>query len=90
MLPGNFKLTCQSDGIIFGTDDLQLSRTWVGFIRDAIDLHVQCRKTLRKDSSKRTPIRKKDMKKFGADYVLSPQKRKCVSKQRFKILEQGF
>ncbi|XP_062130166.1 putative protein tag-52 [Drosophila sulfurigaster albostrigata] len=77
MLPGNFKLTCQSDGIIFGTDDLQLSRTWVGFIRDAIDLHVQCRKTLRKDSSKRTPIRKKDMKKFGADYVLSPNKRKC-------------
>ncbi|KAL7732077.1 hypothetical protein ACLKA6_015838 [Drosophila palustris] len=76
MLPGNFKLTCQSDGIIFGTDDLQLSRTWVGFIRDAIDLHVQCRKTLRKDSSKRTPIRKKDMKKFGTDYVLSPNKRK--------------
>jgi len=83
MLPGNFKLTCQSDGIIFGSDDLQLSRTWVGFIRDAIDLHVQCRKTLRKDSSKRTPIRKKDMKKFGADYVLSPNKRKCVSSKRF-------
>ncbi|XP_017128688.1 guanine nucleotide exchange factor DBS [Drosophila elegans] len=76
MLPGNFKLTCQSDGIIFGSGDVQLSRTWVGFIRDAIDLHVQCRKTLRKDSSKRTPIRKKDMKKFGADYVLSPNKRK--------------
>ncbi|KAH8302004.1 hypothetical protein KR044_001798 [Drosophila immigrans] len=76
MLPGNFKLTCQSDGIIFGSDDLQLSRTWVHFIRDAIDLHVQCRKTLRKDSSKRTPIRKKDMKQFGADYVLSPSKRK--------------
>lgn len=77
MMPGNFKLSCQSDGIIFGCDDLQVSRTWVGFIRDAIDLHVQCRKTLRKDSSKRTPIRKKDMKKFGADYVLSPNKRKC-------------
>ncbi|XP_030372492.1 guanine nucleotide exchange factor DBS [Scaptodrosophila lebanonensis] len=76
MLPGNFKLTCQNDGIIFGTSDLQVARTWVGFIRDAIDLHVQCRKTLRKDSSKRTPIRKKDVKKFGADYVLSPNKRK--------------
>lgn len=79
MLPGNFKLTCQNDGIIFASDDLHLSRNWVGFIRDAIDLHVQCRKTLRKDSSKRTPIRKKDMKKFGSDYVLSPNKRKCVS-----------
>ncbi|XP_037721937.1 guanine nucleotide exchange factor DBS [Drosophila subpulchrella] len=84
MLPGNFKLTCQSDGIIFGSGDVQLSRTWVGFIRDAIDLHVQCRKTLRKDSSKRTPIRKKDMKKFGADYVLSPNKRKCEYETVFR------
>ncbi|XP_017043465.1 kalirin [Drosophila ficusphila] len=84
MLPGNFKLTCQSDGIIFGSGDVQLSRTWVGFIRDAIDLHVQCRKTLRKDSSKRTPIRKKDMKKFGADYVLSPNKRKCDYESVFR------
>ncbi|XP_034655759.1 uncharacterized protein LOC117893295 [Drosophila subobscura] len=85
MLPGNFKLTCQNDGIIFGSGDLQLCRTWVGFIRDAIDMHVQCRKTLRKDSSKRTPIRKKDMKKFGADYVLSPnQKRKCEYETVFR------
>ncbi|ALC44411.1 RhoGEF4 [Drosophila busckii] len=84
MLPGNFKLTCQSDGIIFGRGDVQLARTWVGFIRDAIDLHVQCRKTLRKDSSKRTPIRKKDMKKFGADYVLSPNKRKCEFETVFR------
>ncbi|KAH8260604.1 hypothetical protein KR038_008482 [Drosophila bunnanda] len=84
MLPGNFKLTCQSDGIIFGSGDVQLARTWVGFIRDAIDLHVQCRKTLRKDSSKRTPIRKKDMKKFGSDYVLSPNKRKCEYETVFR------
>ncbi|EDV95919.1 rhoGEF domain-containing protein gxcJ [Drosophila grimshawi] len=87
MLPGNFKLSCQSDGILFGSDDIQLARTWVSFIRDAIDLHVQCRKTLRKDSSKRTPIRKKDMKKFGADYVLSPNsnnKRKCEYETVFR------
>ncbi|XP_068149128.1 FYVE, RhoGEF and PH domain-containing protein 6 isoform X1 [Drosophila tropicalis] len=84
MLPGNFKLTCQNDGIIFGAGDLQQSRTWVSFIRDAIDLHVQCRKTLRKDSSKRTPIRKKDIKKFGSDYVLSPNKRKCEYETIFR------
>lgn len=57
MFPGNFKLTCQGDGIIFCTTDLQLGRTWVAFIRDAIDMHVKCRKTLRKESSKLTPIR---------------------------------
>lgn len=80
MFPGTFKVTCQGDGIILGTNDLQLQRTWVGFIRDAIDLHIQCRKTLRKESSKRTPIRKKDLKNFDNDYVLSPNKKKGVIK----------
>ncbi|KAM7357274.1 rho guanine nucleotide exchange factor 4 [Cochliomyia hominivorax] len=76
LLPGNFKITCQSDGIIFSTQDLQVCRAWVGFIRDAIDLHIQCRKTLRKESSKRTPLRKKDVKHFGDDYMLSPKQKK--------------
>lgn len=78
LLPGSFKITCQSDGIIFSSNDLQLSRIWVGFIRDAIDLHIQCRKTLRKESSKRTPLRKKDVKSFGEDYMLSPKQKKSV------------
>lgn len=79
LLPGNFKITCQNDGIIFASQDLQVCRAWVGFIRDAIDLHIQCRKTLRKESSKRTPLRKKDVKHFGDDYMLSPKQKKSVS-----------
>lgn len=78
LLPGHFKITCQSDGIIFSTPDMQLSRIWISFIRDAIDLHIQCRKTLRKESSKRTPLRKKDVKSFGEDYMLSPKQKKSV------------
>lgn len=79
LLPGHFKITCQSDGIIFSSADLQVCSAWVGFIRDAIDLHIQCRKTLRKESSKRTPLRKKDVKHFGDDYMLSPKQKKSVS-----------
>ncbi|XP_055846861.1 putative protein tag-52 [Episyrphus balteatus] len=77
MFPGNFKITCQGDGIILCTSDLNLGRTWVGFIKDAIELHIICRKTLRKESSKRTPIRKKDIKYFDSDFIMSPNKRKC-------------
>lgn len=79
LLPGNFKITCQSDGIIFSSKDMQVCRAWVGFLRDAIDLHIQCRKTLRKESSKRTPLRKKETKNFGEDYMLSPKHRRSVS-----------
>ncbi|XP_061390661.1 uncharacterized protein LOC133326000 [Musca vetustissima] len=84
LLPGSFKITCQSDGIIFSSSDLQLSRIWVGFIRDAIDLHIQCRKTLRKESSKRTPLRKKEVKNFGEDYMLSPKQKKSDFENIFR------
>lgn len=84
MFPGNFKITCQGDGIIFCTSDLNLGRTWVGFIKDAIELHIICRKTLRKESSKRTPIRKKDIKNFDSDFIMSPNKRKCDYESVFR------
>lgn len=84
MFPGNFKITCQGDGIIFCTSDLNLGRTWVGFIKDAIELHIICRKTLRKESSKRTPMRKKDIKYFDSDFIMSPNKRKCDYESVFR------
>ncbi|XP_055911931.1 pleckstrin homology domain-containing family G member 3 [Eupeodes corollae] len=84
MFPGNFKITCQGDGIILCTSDLNLGRTWVGFIKDAIELHIICRKTLRKESSKRTPIRKKDIKYFDSDFLVSPNKRKCDYESVFR------
>ncbi|TMW41574.1 hypothetical protein DOY81_013347, partial [Sarcophaga bullata] len=84
LLPGHFKITCQSDGIIFSSADLQVCSAWVGFIRDAIDLHIQCRKTLRKESSKRTPLRKKDVKHFGDDYMLSPKQKKSEYETIFR------
>ncbi|KAI9586905.1 myosin-M heavy chain [Glossina fuscipes] len=84
LLPGNFKITCQGDGIIFSTSDMQVCRAWIGFIRDAIDLHIQCRKTLRKESSKRTPLRKKDVKHFGEEYMLSPRGKRCDFESIFR------
>lgn len=55
--PGNFKLICQGDGLIFCTDDITVGYAWVVAIREAIEAHIECRKTLRKESSKRKPIR---------------------------------
>jgi hypothetical protein len=75
---GKFKLTCLGDGIIFSSDEVQNSRNWIEDIKDTIELHVECRRTIRKDSSKRKPIRKKDVKNFEND-VLSPGDKKGVS-----------
>ncbi|XP_011194761.2 myosin-M heavy chain [Zeugodacus cucurbitae] len=67
LFPDSFKITCQGDAIIFSSSDLQLVRSWINCIRGTINLHIQCRKTLRKESSKRKPTRKKNMKYFEND-----------------------
>lgn len=66
IFPGTFKLTCQGDGIILCADDAAGGRAWLSSIADTIEVHVQCRKTIRKGSSKRAPIRRKDVRKFEA------------------------
>jgi hypothetical protein len=43
-------------------------------------MHIETRKTIRKDSSKRKPMRKKEIKKFEAldAELMSPNERKSV------------
>uniref|UniRef100_A0A0K8VG15 Uncharacterized protein n=1 Tax=Bactrocera latifrons TaxID=174628 RepID=A0A0K8VG15_BACLA len=64
----SFKITCQGDAVIFSSSDIQLVHSWISSIRDTIDVHIQCRKTLRKESSKRKPTRKKNIRHFENDY----------------------
>lgn len=79
VFPGTFKVTCQGDGIILCADDVAVSKSWMIALKETIELHIQCRKTIRKGSSKRTPMRNKALKNFGADEVLSPTRKKYVS-----------
>ncbi|XP_019555420.3 putative protein tag-52 [Aedes albopictus] len=64
LFSGNFKITCSGDGTIFTADNPEDCRSWFQAIREAIELHVQCRKTLRKLSSNRKPMRKKHIQKM--------------------------
>ncbi|XP_058831072.1 putative protein tag-52 isoform X1 [Topomyia yanbarensis] len=64
MFRGSFKITCSGDGIIFTADNQEDSHSWFQTIRDAVELHVQCRKTLRKLSSNRKPMRKKHIQRL--------------------------
>ncbi|XP_058465083.1 putative protein tag-52 isoform X2 [Malaya genurostris] len=64
MFRGSFKITCSGDGIIFTANTQEDSHSWFQAIRDAVELHVQCRKTLRKLSSNRKPMRKKHIQRL--------------------------
>lgn len=78
---GKFKLTCLTEGIILCSEDVVTGRSWILALREAIDNHIETRKTIRKDSSKRKPMRKKDVKKFEKLEVelMSPNEKKSVS-----------
>lgn len=54
---GNFKIACSGDGTIFSADTEEQSQSWLQAVREAVELHVQCRKTLRKLSSNKKPMR---------------------------------
>lgn len=78
---GKFKLTCLTEVIILCSEDVQTGRGWIGAIKEAIDMHIETRKTIRKDSSKRQPMRKKEVKKFEKfeAELMSPSEKKNVS-----------
>lgn len=76
---GKFKLTCLNEGIILCSEDVAGGKSWIKAIKEAIDLHVETRKTIRKDSSKRQPMRKKQVKNFEAE-LMSPSDKKNVSR----------
>jgi hypothetical protein len=77
---GKFKLTCMSEGIIMCSEDVLTGRGWISALKEAIDMHIETRKTIRKDSSKRKPMRKKEVKKFEKleMELMSPSEKKSV------------
>ncbi|XP_053678688.1 putative protein tag-52 [Anopheles nili] len=80
---GNFRITCSGDGTIFSSDGTEESHAWFVAIKEAIELHVQCRKTLRKMSSNRKPMRKKHLQRLEPeDDIMWLLRRKALSPDR--------
>lgn len=67
------------------SEDVKTGRNWIQSLKETIDEHVEGRKTIRKDSSKRLPMRKKEAKKFESREALSPGDKKYV-RFKFKFL----
>lgn len=66
-LRGTFRIKCQDDEIILQTNDEALAKEWVNAIKQAIEMHIEYRRTLRKESSRRVPLRKKkDLRNMAA------------------------
>nr|CAH7719837.1 unnamed protein product [Callosobruchus chinensis] len=68
---GCMKIVCQDEELILYHDELSETKIWIATIRDAIESHLNDRKTLRKDSSSRRPVKRKDILEYH-EVGLSP------------------
>lgn len=67
----SFKLTCQQETFVLYSESSTVTESWIQALKNSIIEYVESRKTLRKDSSRRQPIRRKYDMEF--DYAgLSP------------------
>lgn len=79
---GCLKILCQDEELILYHNQFSETKTWINKIKEAIESHLSDRKTLRKDSSSRRPVKRKDLHEYH-EVGLSPgrpmKKRKNVS-----------
>ncbi|KAL3275149.1 hypothetical protein HHI36_019918 [Cryptolaemus montrouzieri] len=68
---GCFQVHCQGNDIVLYDRVVSVTKEWVKDIREAIQNYTENRKTLRKESSSRRPVKRKDMNEYN-DIGLSP------------------
>ncbi|XP_066257647.1 rho guanine nucleotide exchange factor 39-like [Euwallacea similis] len=78
---GCLKINCQDEELILYHDQLSEMLAWIESIKQAIDDYLEDRKTLRKESSNRRPVKQKDLNEYH-EVGISPgqplKKRKIV------------
>lgn len=97
---GVFKLICQREELIlYSNDGSQSSEEWVGAISTAIIRHKSNSATLRKESSRRDPVKRPDIMKMRRESlgqilllrkgILTPGKHKMVLRERKDLTSPG-
>lgn len=79
---GCLRIVCQEEELILYHEHYSETIKWIDAISDSIENHLSDRRTLRKDSSSRRPVKRKDLHEYH-EVGLSPgrplKKRKIVS-----------
>ncbi|XP_065210259.1 rac guanine nucleotide exchange factor JJ-like [Planococcus citri] len=77
---GVFSVQCQSFSVVLcSVDDPQVAHEWVEAIQNVIDQHKEDRKMLRKQSSQRRPLRRRDFNQLEDPNDILRKKRKTTS-----------
>ncbi|CAD1473910.1 unnamed protein product, partial [Heterotrigona itama] len=78
---GLFRVTCLNETLLLYSEKDD-SNLWIAAIQNSIKKYVECRQTLRKDSSSRKPLRHNDLNLFPSENVpIIAGKRKRLDKE---------
>ncbi|XP_011630129.2 putative protein tag-52 isoform X3 [Pogonomyrmex barbatus] len=78
-----FRITCLHETFLLYSEEDD-SDEWIQSIQSAIKKYIECRQTLRKESSSRKPLRKKNINEFPSDDIL----KKSIKRKRYVKNEQ--
>lgn len=70
---GCMKILCQEEELILYHEQFSETKSWIKATKEAIDTHLSGKKTLRKDSSSRRPVKRKDLFEYH-EVGISPGK----------------
>ncbi|XP_023023743.2 rho guanine nucleotide exchange factor 4 [Leptinotarsa decemlineata] len=70
---GCMRIKCQEEELILYHDQFSETKSWIEKIKNCVKNHLNDRKTLRKDSSSRRPVKRKDMHEYN-EVGVSPGK----------------
>ncbi|KAL0103088.1 hypothetical protein PUN28_017433 [Cardiocondyla obscurior] len=78
-----FRITCLHETFLLYSEKDD-SDEWIQSIQSAIKKYIECRQTLRKESSSRKPLRHKNINEFSSDNI----QKKCIKRKRCMNKEQ--
>ena len=84
---GIFKLTCQKEELILYSVEGGSAQEWVDAIKDAINQYKRNASTLRKESSKREPLKRPDLMKMRRESLTQLMRCRLVE-GRNKLIQQ--
>ncbi|XP_012264904.2 putative protein tag-52 isoform X1 [Athalia rosae] len=65
---GLFRVTCLQESLLLYSESGD-SEEWIQSLQEAVKKYIECRQTLRKDSSSRRPLRKNKVNEFSSENI---------------------
>ncbi|XP_015521993.1 FYVE, RhoGEF and PH domain-containing protein 3 [Neodiprion lecontei] len=83
---GLFRVTCLQESLLLYSENGD-SEDWIKSLQETVKKYIECRQTLRKDSSSRRPLRKNQINEFPSESIPTKRFKRKRSTEDKSVLE---